>query len=129
MSIIIKISVIAIVYLVLASVLSAQRPEYVFLLRICAIIIVFILVSNDFAQLISELLATFNVFNIKSEHINLLIRVSGIAIITEFICNTLADSNEKSLSYIISLVSKTLIIFQSLPVINELIIFCLELLE
>ena len=129
MNIVLKIGIIALIYLILSSILSAQRTEYLLLMRLCTVIIIFFLIAEDLSQLLSSFLATFSIFNIKSEHINLLIRVSGIAVITEFVCNTLIDSGEKSLSYIISLSSKVLIIYQSLPIINELIIFSLEILE
>ncbi|MBR5544378.1 MAG: hypothetical protein IKU66_02785, partial [Clostridia bacterium] len=41
MNIIIKISLVALVYMILSVALKPHRPEYVFLLRICSVVLIF----------------------------------------------------------------------------------------
>ncbi len=129
MSIFLKIGIIALIYMCFAVILKSYRPEYVFLMRIFAVVLIFTLLIDDIASFISNILSVFSVFNIKSEHINLLLKVTGIAIITDFICDTLTDSGEKSLAGVISVASKFLILFLSLPILNGLILFCIKFVE
>ena len=129
MSVLIKIAAISFVYVCLSSILKNQRPEYVFLLRICTIIFVFLFIVNDIADFITNTLSVFSAFNINSAHISLLLKVVGISIVTDFVCDTLKDSGENSLSSVVSVSSKFMILYMSLPLINGLIVFCLQLVE
>lgn len=129
MSVLIKIAAISFVYVCLSSILKNQRPEYVFLLRICAVILVFLFIVNDIANFITNALSAFSAFNISSAHISLLLKVVGISVVTDFVCDTLKDSGENSLSSVVSVSSKFMILYMSLPLINGLIIFCLQLVE
>lgn len=129
MNVFLKIGIIALVYVCFSVILKSYRPEFVFLMRICTVIIIFLLVTDDLASFISNILSVFSVFNIESEHINLLLKVTGIAIVTDFVCDTLIDSGEKSLAGVLSVASKFLIIYLALPVLNGLILFCLKFVE
>lgn len=129
MSIFLKIGAIALIYMFFSVILKSYRPEYVFLMRIFVVVLIFTLLIDDIAGFISNILSVFSVFNINIEHINLLLKVTGIAIITDFICDTLADSGEKSLAGVVSISSKFLIIFLALPILNGLILFCIKFVE
>lgn len=129
MNVFIKIGMIALIYLCFSSLIKSYRPEYVFLLRICTVILIFVLLLDDISGFISNILSIFSVFNIETEHINLLLKVTGVAIITDFICDTLTDSGEKSLANVVSVSSKVLIIFLTLPILNGLIVFCIKFVE
>ena len=129
MSIFLKIGVITLVYLCFSVILKSYRPEYVFLMRIFVVVLIFALLIDDITGFITNILSVFSVFNIETEHINLLLKVTGIAIITDFICDILTDSGEKSLAGVVSISSKFLIIFLSLPILNGLILFCIKFVE
>lgn len=129
MSIFLKIGAIALIYMCFSVILKSYRPEYVFLMRIFTVLLIFVLLFDDFRSFISNILSVFSVFNINIEHINLLLKVTGIAIITDFICDTLIDSGEKSLAGVVSISSKFLIIFLALPILNGLILFCIKFVE
>lgn len=129
MSIFLKIGIIALIYVCFSVILKSYRPEYVFLMRISTVILIFLLLTEDLSSLISNILSVFSVFNIETAHINLLLKVTGIAIVTDFICDTLVDSGEKSLAGVVSVSSKFLIIYLALPVLNGLILFCLKFVE
>lgn len=129
MSVFLKIGLIALIYVCLSVILKSYRPEYVFLMRICAVIVISLLITEDLSSFISNILSVFSVFNIETAHINLLLKVTGIAIVTDFICDTLIDTGEKSLAGVVSVSSKFLIIYLALPVLNGLILFCLKFVE
>ena len=129
MSTFLKIGIIALIYLFISVILKSYRTEYVFLMRVFAVVLVFATLVDDIARFISNILSIFTVFNIESEHINLLLKITGIAIITDFICDTLIDSGEKSLAGVVAISSKFLIMFLSLPILNGLILFCIKFVE
>ncbi len=129
MNLFFKIGAIALVYMCLSVILKSYRPEYVFLMRICTIAIICSLLINDFTAFISNVLSIFSIFNIDSEHIKLLLKVTGISIVTDFVCDTLIDSGEKSLAGVVLTSSKFLILYLSLPILNGLIMFCLKFVE
>lgn len=129
MSVFLKVGAVAFVYVCFSVILKTYRPEYVFLMRICTIILIFGLLTDDLTGFISNILSVFSVLNIETEHINLLLKVTGIAVVTDFICDTLTDSGEKSLAGVVSVTSKFLIIYLALPVLNSLILFCLKFVE
>ncbi len=129
MSILIKIGAVAIIYVCITAILKSQRPEYVFLTRICAVILVFLFIVEDIAAFITNILSAFSAFNINSAHISLLLKVVGISIVTDFICDTLKDNGEASLAGVVSISAKFMILYMALPMLNGLIIFCLQLVE
>lgn len=129
MSILIKIGVVAIVYVCISAILKSQRPEYVFLTRICAVILVFLFIVEDIAAFMTNILSAFSAFNINSAHISLLLKVVGISVVTDFICDTLKDNGEASLAGVVSISAKFMILYMALPMLNGLIIFCLQLVE
>ena len=129
MSIFLKIGAITLIYMCFSVILKSYIPEYVLLMRIFTVLLIFVLLIDDFRSFISNILSVFSVFNINIEHINLLLKVTGIAIITDFICDTLIDSGEKSLAGVVSISSKFLIIFLALPILNGLILFCIKFVE
>ena len=129
MNIIVKIGVISRVYIISALLLKSYRPEFVFLLRIFCLILVISLVSDYISSFISELLAIFTVFNIESVHISLLFKVVAITIISDLISDSLNDVGESSVSNIVLLISKFIVLFLTMPLINSLIIFCLKLID
>ena len=129
MNIIVKIGVISLVYIISALLLKSYRPEFIFLLRIFCLILVISLVSYYISSFISELLAIFTVFNIESVHISLLFKVVAITIISDLISDSLNDVGESSVSNIVLLISKFIVLFLTMPLINSLIIFCLKLID
>ena len=129
MNIKVKIGVISLVYIISALLLKSYRPEFVFLLRIFCLILVISLVSDYISSFISELLAIFTVFNIESVHISLLFKVVAITIISDLISDSLNDVGESSVSNIVLLISKFIVLFLTMPLINSLIIFCLKLID
>ncbi len=129
MSILFKIAAVAFVYVCFSTILKSQRPEYVFLTRIGAVVLIFLLIVDDIAEFIINIIAAFSAFNISSAHISLLLKVVGISIVTDFVCDSLKDSGESSLASMVSISAKFMILYLSLPLLNGLIIFCLQLVE
>lgn len=129
MNIIVKIALVAVVFLLFSVMLKTYRPEYVFLLRIFAVALIFFLSLDYIVDFIESYLTIFSAFNIDSSHISLLIKIIGIAVLTDFISDTLKDNGERALANTVIVLSKFLILFLTLPVLNGIIIFCLKFIE
>ncbi len=128
MNSLIKIASIVFVYLILTSVLKNQRAEYVFLIRIATVVLVFFVIADSISDFLTDVMSAFSVFNISSSHINTLLKVVGIAVISDFVCDNLKDNGETSLAGVVSIASKFTILYMALPFINGLIIFCVQLM-
>ena len=71
MSIIFKVSVLSLVFVLLSILLKNYRPEYVFLLRIFAISVIIFYAIEYIEKLFSSFSSAFNNLNIDSSHISL----------------------------------------------------------
>ncbi len=126
MNIITKVVILAFIFAILSLLLKSYRAEFVFLLRVFVVILCFSLIIDYISNFISELLTIFTVFNIQSEHISLLLKIIATAIVADVASDTLIDVGEVSVANIILLISKFIILFMTMPILNSLIIFCLK---
>lgn len=129
MNIITKIAFIIFTYIIFSSILKSYRPEYIFLLRIATILFVVMLSVDYLNNFITSFLTTFSLFHIESAHISLLVKVVGVAILSDIISDNLKDSGEKSLSNVVILISKFIILYMTVPIFNGIIIFCMKFME
>lgn len=129
MSVVIKVSLIVLVYIFLAVILKPYRPEYIFLLRICSVALIFVFIADDISEFIAKILTVYSVFNIEPIHIKLLIKVTGITIVTDFIYDNLLDQGEKTIADVVVVSSKFIILLLAMPMLNSLIMFCLKFVE
>lgn len=129
MNVLIKVSAIALIYIFLSIILKSGKEEYTFLLRVAAVVLIFLAVSEKIADFISNILTLFSVFNIESRHIELLLKVAGISVVTDFICDTLSDNNETSLARIVSICARLIVLILCMPMVNSIILFCVKILE
>lgn len=129
MNIVIKIGLIALVYIFLSVVLKPYRTEYIFLLRICSVALIFVFIADDISEFIGKILTVFTIFNIEPVHVKLLTKVVGITIITDFVCDNLIDQGEKTIADVVAVSSKFIILLLAMPMLNGLIVFCLKFVE
>lgn len=129
MNIIVKIAILIFTYIIFSSILKSYRPEYIFLLRIATVLLILIFSVDYLTEFITSYFTIFSIFNIDSAHISLLIKVVGIAILSDIISDNLKDTGEQSLSNIVILVSKFIILFLTLPIFNGIIIFCMKFID
>ena len=129
MNIVIKIGLIALVYILLSVVLKPYKTEYIFLLRICSVALIFVFIADDISEFIGKILTVFTIFNIESVHVKLLTKAVGITIITDFVCDNLIDQGEKTIADVVAVSSKFIILLLAMPMLNGLIVFCLKFVE
>ncbi len=129
MNILIKIGITSIVFLLFSIILKSTRPEYVFLLRIVSVAIIFYFALEYISQFLESYSILFNVFDVESSHISLLLKIIGIAIVADFISDTLKDSGESAMANTVIVLSKFIILFFTMPVLNGIIVFCIKFIE
>ena len=129
MNILIKISLIMLVFMFLSVILKKQDIGFVFFLRIAVLVFVFFLISEKISELISSIIEVFSVLPIDNYSITTLFKVAFIAVVSDILCDILSDNNENALARIIEIISKTLIIILSLPMMNVLVAFCTEIIN
>lgn len=126
MSILFKITVLSLVFILLSVLLKNYRPEYVFLLRVFGITIIIYYALEYVEKFINSFSSAFNDFNIDSSHVSLLIKIVGIAIITDFISDILIDNGETAMANTVTIFSKFIVLYLTFPVLNGIIVFCLK---
>lgn len=129
MNFIVKIVIVAFVYLLLSLFLKDIRREYVFLMRVATIILVATLLAEEVSGYFSELIGLFEFVDFDYQHIKLMLKVVGITVLTDIVCDVLEENGEKSISNVVTLSSKFLILFLTIPLVKTILIFCLKLVE
>lgn len=129
MNILLKITILSLVFVLLSVLLKNYRPEYVFLLRIFAITAIIYFALEYVEKFINSFSSVFSSFNIDSSHISLLIKIVGIAIITDLISDILIDNGEIAMANTVTIFSKFIVLYLTFPVLNGILAFCLKFIE
>lgn len=129
MTVLIKISAIAIVFIFLSLLLKNNSNEFIFFMRIAVIVIIFLAIGDSLSEFISSVIYMFSALEIDELHIKTLVKVAGISIVADFICDILKDNNESALSRVVEISAKLFIIILSFPMMNSLVAFCVEIIN
>ena len=129
MNILLKIVVLTFVYITLSSFIKTYRPEFVFILRFTAVIIVVFFSIEYLIDFVESSLMLLSYFKIDSLHISLFIKIVGVAILTDIVSDNLKDNGETALSNTVILISKFIILYMTLPILNGIIIFCMKFID
>ena len=112
---IIKIIGIALTALVIIIMLKQYRPEYA----------VFISILTGIINIIQSIQ---DKFGINTQFIAILIKITGIAFLSEFAVSICKDSGEAAIASKIEIGSKIIIISMSIPIISNLLEIILKIL-
>lgn len=129
MSIILKISAVTLIFICCAVFIRQYRPEYVLLLRFSAIIIIVFLILGEAERFLDDLNEIFTQFHISTQHLVLLLKVGLVALLSDFIIDTLKESGDNSLAGIVAVSSRIVIISLSIPILKGIIIICSDLIK
>lgn len=112
----------------IATLLKEHKPEFKIYISIAVGIIIFIIAADklkDFIYLINKLTQKVS---INQEFIRILLKITGISILTEFAVSICKDSGETSIASKIDLGGKIIILSMSIPIITSLLEVLLDLL-
>ena len=125
---IIKIIGIALIALVIIIMLKQYRPEYAIFISILTGILILFLVMDRLTGIINLIESIQDKFSINTQFIALLIKITGIAFLSEFAVSVCKDSGEAAIASKIEIGSKIIIISMSLPIISSLLEIILKIL-
>ena len=125
---IIKIIGIGLVSLIVIIILKQYRPEFALYVSILAGIFILVLSISQISGVINLLKSLATKANINSEFLGIILKITGIAILTEFAVSICQDSGESSIASKIDIGGKVMIITISIPIISSLLETILKVL-
>lgn len=125
---IIKIIGIAFIALVIIIMLKQYRPEYAVFISILTGILILFLVMDKLTGIINMIQTIQDKFSINTQFIAILIKITGIAFLSEFAVSICKDSGESAIASKIELGSKIIVISMSIPIISSLLEIILKIL-
>ncbi len=118
---IIKIAGIGLIALILIIIIKQYRPEFAVYISLCAGAIILTLVMNKMSGIIGILTELSNKVSDNNGFLTILMKITGIAFITEFAVSICKDSGESAIASKIDLGGKVVIISMSIPIISTLL--------
>lgn len=125
---IIKIIGIGIIALITAIIIKQYRPEFAIYISIVAGIIIIWLVFDKLSNVINLIKAMVDKTSLNYNFLSILLKITGIAILTEFAVSICKDSGEGAIANKIELGSKVIIISMSIPIISSLLELMINIL-
>ena len=126
---VIKIIGIALIALIIIILLKQYKPEFAIYISLLAGILIMILVMDKLTGIINILKDLSNKASINSSFLVLLIKITGIAFLTEFAVSICKDAGEGALASKVEIGSKIIIISMSIPIITSLLEIILKILQ
>ena len=124
----VKIIGIGLIALVIVIILKQYRPEYAIYVSIIAGILILFLAMEKLSGIINLLQSISDKTYINKQFLGILLKITGIAIVTEFAVSICADAGEKAIATKIELGSKIIIDSMSIPIISSLLELIIEIL-
>ena len=118
---IIKIIGVAFIAVIIIVILKQYRPEFAIYASIIAGVLILTLASGTLSGIIDMINSISSKTNINSKFLVILIKITGIAILTEFAVSICKDSGESAIASKVDIGGKIIIISMSIPIINALI--------
>ena len=118
---VIKIIAIGLIALILIILLKQYKPEFALYISLLTGVLILILVMDKLTGIIQLIQSISNKANINNQFITILIKITGIAFLTEFSVSICKDSGETAIANKIDIGGKVLIISMSIPIIASLL--------
>ena len=125
---IIKIIGIGITALIIIIILKQYKPEFAVYISIFAGIAILLLSLSQISGVINLLKDISSRASISSEFLGIILKITGIAILTEFAVSICQDSGESAIANKIDVGGKIIIITMSIPIISSLLETILKVL-
>lgn len=128
MSEIIKIVGIGMLALIVIIILKQYRPEFAMYISLLAGIAILLIAMQRMGEVVDLIQSISERASINSKFIGILLKITGIAILTEFAVSICKDSGESAIASKIEIGSKVVIISMSIPIISSLLEVMLNML-
>lgn len=125
---IIRIIGIGLIALIIIILLKQYKPEFAIYASIIAGILILVIAFEKMTGIIELLQTISNKTYINKSFLTILIKITGIAFLTEFAVSICSDAGEKAIASKIEIGSKIIIITMSMPIITSLLKLVVEIL-
>lgn len=125
---VIKIIGIGLISLIIIMMLKQYKPEFAIYVSILTGVLILVLVMDKLTGIINLINSVANKASINTKFIALLIKITGIAFLSEFAVSICKDSGESAIASKIELGSKIVIISMSIPIISSLLELIIKIL-
>ncbi len=118
---IVKIIAIGLIALIIIIIVKQYRPEFTIYVSLIAGVLILTLIMDKLSAIINLLTNLSNKTVINNEFLVLLIKITGIAFLTEFAVSICKDSGESAIANKMDMGGKVIIISMSIPIIASLL--------
>ena len=118
---VIKVIGIGLTAVIIILILKQYKSEFAIYVSIGAGILIFALIAGKLLGIIEILQNLSSKASINNEFIALLIKITGIAILTEFAASICKDSGESAIASKIDFGGKVIIMSLSIPILSSLL--------
>ena len=125
---IIKIIGVGLISLIIIVVIRQYKPEFTLYVSLLAGAIILMFVIGKLSEIINLLTALSNKTAVNNEFLKLLIKITGIAFLTEFAVSICKDSGESAIANKVDMGGKVIIVSMSIPIISSLLETIIEVL-
>ena len=125
---VIKIIGIGLLALIIIVILKQYKPEFAIYVSLIAGVLILVLAIQKLTGIINLLQSLANKTYINKSFLSILLKITGIAFITEFAVSICSDAGEKAIASKIEIGSKVIIIAMSIPIITSLLELVIEIL-
>lgn len=125
---IIKIIGVGLIALIIIVIVKQYRPEFVLHVSLMAGVLILLMIMDKLGAIIDLLTTLSNKTAINNEFLVLLIKITGIAFLTEFAVSICKDTGETAVANKVDLGGKVIIISMSIPIIASLLETILKIL-
>jgi stage III sporulation protein AD len=125
---IIKIIGIGLIAVIIIVIVRQYKPEFTLYISLLAGAIILFLVMDKLSEIINLLESLSNKTSINNEFLKLLIKITGIAFLTEFAVSICKDTGENAIANKVDMGGKIIIVSMSIPIISSLLETIVEVL-
>ena len=125
---IVKIIGIGLISLIIIIIVRQYKPEFTLYISLIAGALILLFIMDKLEGIIDLLTTLSNKTAINNEFLSLLIKITGIAFLTEFAVSICKDTGESAIANKIDMGGKVIIVSMSIPIISSLLETVIEIL-
>ena len=113
-----KIAGVVLCELMIYTLLRQYKPEFAIISEAASLVVLLFLLSDEIKSALSVLTGFFDVSSMSGEYMTVLIKVLGVALITQLCSDMCKDAGENAMASKVELAGKIIITATSIPVIE-----------
>ncbi len=125
---IIKIIGIGLISLIIIIIIRQYKPEFTLYISLIAGAIILLFVMDKLTEIINLLTSLSSKTAVNNSFLKLLLKITGIAFLTEFAVSICRDTGESAIANKIDMGGKIIIVSMSIPIISSLLETIIEIL-